>query len=90
MASEYSMVYAITHDLHEQALVVAEGHSVEELCDLLGQWHDAGVLGAEERGMVQTAYDSMRAPSDGLLGTVVSGTFTLPGLNGLQIHLQGI
>ena len=90
MAYEYAQVYAISSDLHTLPLVVAEGNTVEALCEMLGQWHEAGMLSEADKRMVQTAYETMQAPSDGLLGTAVSGVFTLPGLNGMRIHLQGV
>ncbi len=92
MADEYSRLYAITHGLHARALVVAEamGGDTEQLCELLGMWHDAGGLTPEEKAVVQTAYENMQPPSDGLLGTAVSYPLTLPGLNGMVIHLQSV
>lgn len=68
----------------------AMGGDTEQLCELLGMWHDAGGLTPEEKAVVQKAYDAMQPPSDGLLGTAVSYPLTLPGLNGMCIHLQSV
>ena len=38
MANEYSRLYAISDDLCAVPLVIAEGGSVEELCEQLGYW----------------------------------------------------
>ena len=81
-------LFAITSDLHSLPIVVCNATSVEELCEQLGMWHEAGVLCAEEKATVQNLYENMHAPNDGLWGTVVSEQFTLPGLNGMRIHLQ--
>lgn len=87
MANEYSRLYAISDDLCAVPLVIAEGGSVEELCEQLGYWqYDYAT--PETLALVRAVLATAKPPSDGLLGCVVSERFTLPGGEGLRVHLQ--
>lgn len=88
MANEYSRLYAITSDLHTLPLVIAEGGSVEQLCEQLGYWQYDYAM-PETLALVRAVLATAKPPSDGLLGCVVSEQFTLPGGEGLRVHLQG-
>lgn len=81
-------VFAITSDLCSLPIVFCSAASVEELCEQLGMWHEAGGLTAEEEALLYNFVKHAQAPNDGLLGTAVTEQFTLPGLNGMRIHIQ--